>query len=274
MGRGFEVALTLPNIRSVYIPDEGYVIIEGDLEQADARVVAWDANAHGLKAIFRDPSLSLHIENAKVIYGPSVTSKHDHRYKLAKAGVHATNYFCQPLKLSKVLGCTVHEAGRFQDKWFGAHPEIKAWHNRNAEELQRASAERRVPRIRNAFGYYRPYFDRVDSILPQVLAWLPQSTVGITINKGLKAIATKLRQVQLLLQEHDSLVMQMQVASMPVLLTRVAEEMKITIPYDDPLVIPVSFKASTRSWGECHEVDVKNIAPWEAGERRLLGETK
>ena len=36
--------LTLPNLRKMFIPDPGKFIFDCDLEQADAQVVAWEAD--------------------------------------------------------------------------------------------------------------------------------------------------------------------------------------------------------------------------------------
>jgi len=156
--------LTLPNVRKMFIPDPGMIIGDFDLAQADAQVVAWEANDEELKAIFRDPSADLHAENAKTIFG-KLTDKYR---KLAKAGVHATNYGSGARTLASALGITVHEAERFQRRWFEAHPGIKEWHQRTLHSLQ----TKRM--VTNAFGFRRYYFDRIEGLLPEALAWVPQ----------------------------------------------------------------------------------------------------
>jgi hypothetical protein len=44
------------------------------------------------------------------------------------------------------------------------------------------------------------------------------------------------------------------------MLPKMKEKVLIEIPYDDPLTIGVGIKASTKSWGDCKEVD------WNTGD--------
>ena len=109
-GRKNVVAQTiqLPNIRKLFKPDPGYVIVDADFDQADARVVAWDAKAIKLKEIFNDPSKDLHSENAITIF-----NRLDKRTRsLAKRGVHATNYITAS-SLAGILGISIREAEHF-----------------------------------------------------------------------------------------------------------------------------------------------------------------
>lgn len=239
--------IQLPNIRKLFKPDPGYIIIDADFDQADARVVAWDASAIKLKEIFNDPSKDLHSENAITIF-----NRLDKRTRsLAKRGVHATNYYITARSLAGSLGISIREAEHFIATWFGAHPEIPAWH----DTVESAVSSTRT--IHNAFGYRKIFYDRPDRILPEALAWIPQSTVAIAINKALLNIFRNLPQVQLLSQVHDSLVMQVPRRTFPGILEKIKQQMTIEIPYPDPLILPVSAEASTISWGH------KKPVSWE-----------
>jgi DNA polymerase I-like protein with 3'-5' exonuclease and polymerase domains len=84
------------------------------------------------------------------------------------------------------------------------------------------------------------------------LAWIPQSTVGITINKIWYEIYSKLPEVQVLLQVHDSLAGQFPTAQAESCITGIRELARsVVIPYDIPLNIPLGTKTSTTSWGDC-----------------------
>jgi DNA polymerase I-like protein with 3'-5' exonuclease and polymerase domains len=141
--------------------------------------------------------------------------------------------------------CTTHQAELLQHRWFAAHPGIKDWHRRTERALQTTRM------VTNRFGYRRPYFDRVEGLLPEALAWVPQSTVALYINKIWDAVVTALPDVHVLLQVHDSLVWQCPTS---VYELRKADFRRIAstiqIPYEDPLIIPVGFNSSTSSWGE------------------------
>jgi len=247
------MSLTLPNVRKLFIPRPGHVIVECDLCQADARTVAWESDATGLKAIFADPSLSLHLENAKVIYGPTMKSKKDPRYKKAKAGIHALDFGCGTRKLSIVLGETIKETERFINTWFGAHPQIREW-QRKIEQILKGSG-RMPPVLYNAFGFRRVFFERTDGLLPEALAWIPQSTTAITINHGLIRLARTMPEIHLLLQVHDSIVMEYPIAlDTHAFRLAIKECIEQPVPYPSPMLIPVDFKWSDKSWGECQEI--------------------
>lgn len=251
-------SIALPNIRKMFIPDEGYTIIDADLEKADAQIVAWEANDEELKQIFRE-GRNLHEENAKMIFGPKNFAKSSDptsNYHKAKQGVHAVNYGVRPKTLAATLGITVHEADLFIKRWFGTHPRILSWHERIKRELKQ------YRKVKNKFGFERYYFDRVESIFTEALGWIPQSSVAIVTNKGLINIDKHLPAAQLLIQGHDSLVVQVPTAACPNIFDDILKEMNIEIPYDDPLVIPVSLAASNISWGAT-KTCCKNNGCWE-----------
>lgn len=153
-------------------------------------------------------------------------------------------------------GLLVHETEVMQNRWFGAHPGIKRWHRRTEANLASSRS------VRNAFGYVRFYFDRIEECLPEALAWVPQSTVAIVINKILVALHENARHlVTLRLQVHDSLVITYPRHLHPGAFESIRPLTRVVVPYPDPLVIPVSFKASDESWGDCKSLEVAKIPP-------------
>ncbi len=236
----------LPTVRTMFIPDTGYTIVDADLAGADAQIVAWEANDTKLKQMFRE-KVKLHAVNAKLIYGSAAGAdgKREPYYTRTKMGVHASNYGASARTVAAAIGITVREAEDFQRKWFGEHPEIRQWHRAVEESLITTRS------VRNKFGYRRFYFDRIDSILPEALAWIPQSSVACTINRGMLRVYNTLPQVQLLLQVHDSIVVQVPTPLLDKLIPLILECLRVTIPYNDPLIIPSGIKHSAISWGHC-----------------------
>ena len=242
----------LPNIRKLFIPDPGFTIADIDLAGADAQVVAWEAGDEKLKAVFR-AHLKVHAVNARDIFGEVAgpDGRQEPYYHRAKTGVHLTNYGGGARTCAGALGIPEWEAKRFQDRWFSLHPEIERWHAAVESLLQTKR------QVRNPFGYRRFYFDRVADLLPEALAWVPQSTVACVCNRALVAIdedeTLRNLNVQLLLQVHDSLVIQYPTHNETKILPRLRQVISITTPYQDPLVIPWGLKTSTISWGDCQE---------------------
>lgn len=252
--------LELPNIRRMFVPDPGYTFFDMDLDRADLQVVVWEADDKDLKEALR-LGVDMHCLNAVDMYNikgipvDELIETHpnykEHRARIGgrrqimKTWVHGTDYGGSPRTMAINCGLLVRDAERMQTRWFEIHPGIKRWHTRTESQLRTQRF------VSNAYGYRRYYFDRVDDLLPEALAWIPQSTVAITINRAWLNIYRTLPEVQVLLQVHDSLAGQYPTSSAAQLLPRLREASLITIPYPDPLIIPTGIKTSTVSWGDC-----------------------
>lgn len=236
--------IELPNVRSIFVPDPGYTIFDADLDRADLQVVVWEAEDDELKAMLREGA-DLHIENAKVLFNKPHIAKDSVERQLAKTFVHGTNYGGGARTMAINSATTVAQAELMQRRWFAAHPGIKRWHERTAAQLRSEHL------VRNRFGNTRRYFDRIDGILSEALAWVPQSTVACVINRVLLAIHRTVPQAQLLHQVHDSLVGQFPTTSKEIVLPMIKTCFDVVVPYPDPLVIPHSIKLSEVSWGDC-----------------------
>jgi DNA polymerase I-like protein with 3'-5' exonuclease and polymerase domains/uracil-DNA glycosylase len=262
--------LQLPNMRRLMIPPYGSWIAEGDLDRADLQVVVWESEDDELKFALRT-GLDLHLLNAGAIFGIKelnserlldpefvkyAAAKYYTQRQVAKIFCHATNYGGKARTVSAHCGLTVYETEVMQNRWFGSHPGIKQWHRRTDLQLQTTRS------VQNRFGYVRFYFDRIEECLPEALAWVPQSTVAITINKILVNLHRHCRHlVTLRLQVHDSLVFDYPDRLHPSVFDQILPHTRIPIPYPDPLIIPVSFKASPVSWGLCKPLELKPSNP-------------
>lgn len=237
----------LPNVRKLICPDPGMILASCDLSGADFQLVVWEAGDEALKQQLR-AGLRIHAENAKVLgWNPNDSQDYD----MAKRFVHLTNYGGKErtcaISLSSMSGrhVTIEEMKAAQARWFHEHPSIRQWHERVQQEL------RDKHEIRNRFGFRRYYFDPPDSILPEALAWVPQSTVALVTDHGICNLDEQFSKegLEVLLQVHDESVFQFPIANLP-RLPAYLEALKIPIPYDDPLTIPIQCKLSTKSWGE------------------------
>lgn len=253
----------LPNIRKLFIPDPGYTFFDMDLDRADLQVVVWECDDAPLKKALRG-GIDMHCMNACDIFNiksipyEELAESHpnykDHRAKIgealrgkAKAGVHATNYGVGDRKLAQALGITVHEASRFRANWFAAHPGVKRWHLRTEESASKRGF------IENLFGARLYTLGRIN--LPELLGWLPQSTVAGVINRALVAIDGAEQagetSIQLLIQVHDSLAGQFLTSKRDEEVEKLRSLSQIVVPYPEPLIIPVGINCSTQSWGHC-----------------------
>jgi uracil-DNA glycosylase/DNA polymerase I-like protein with 3'-5' exonuclease and polymerase domains len=259
MKRGID--FEVPNIRRMYAPDPGYLFFDGDLDRADLQAMAWDAEDDTLKAVLR-ANVDVHLFNVYVLDNqepppleelveghpkyPDHRGPRKHKREFAKVFCHATDYLGKSRTVAAVTGRTVHEVDRAQAIYLGRYKGIKKWQDRVIEQVRKRHY------VENAWGYRWYIFSRIDdSVMPEAVAWIPQSTVGVTINKIWMNFYEKLPEVEVLLQVHDSLAGQLPAHRAAELLPRMEQESRIVIPYADPLIIPFSIKTSPISWGDC-----------------------
>lgn len=255
-----ETGLHIPNLRRLLAPDPGKLFVDVDLQSADLLVVIWEADDESLKAAVRE-GLDLHLCNARDVFSlpysiddlrdPSLLKRIKETYhaqrQFTKVFVHATDYGGKARTVAGAVGLPVREVEQHQRTWFKKHPGIEDWHRRT----ERSLAESRS--VSNKFGFRVIFFDHVETLLPEALAWVPQSTVALTIDKAAVNLHEHRKDVELLLQVHDSL--DFQVVKGFTDWAGLRKELSISIPYSDPLIIPVGFKVSDKSWGDCKELD-------------------
>lgn len=135
--------------------------------------------------------------------------------------------------------------------------------------------------VKNAFGFRKIYQDRIDiKIRNEALAWGPQSTVIFCSDLGWVSMVDgaqfalqfshaerevhKWKRwlvepdsyrkwheiVQPLLQVHDSIVFQVP-TEYEHFVPDIVDDLRVIVPYPDPLIIPLGFNSSRVSWGDC-----------------------
>lgn len=243
--------LTLPNVRKIFAPDPGYEMFDKDLSKADLRIVTWEADEPEMKAMLREGK-DPYVEIAREYYkDPSITKTNadgseNPKYRTFKSFAHGTHYLGTPHGLAARLGLTVHQAETAQRWYLGRNKRIAEWQR----EFCAALRSRRY--AQNIFGYRRYYFDRIDEgTCREAIAWVPQSTVALYINRIWMNIYKRYPHIWILLQVHDSLVGQFPMHRRAECLAQLDEASQIVLPYDDPLIIPSGTKTSTKSWGHC-----------------------
>lgn len=234
------------------------LIIDCDLSGADAQVVAWEAGDEELKAAFK-AGLKIHVKNATDMLGDEFTKlekdspAYNRIYASMKAFVHGVNYGESDRTLAITQGWPIFQASQRKTKWFRLHPAIPAWHRRVMHNLDKHH------KVVNPFGFHMVYFDRPDAVFTKALAWVPQSTVANSCTRGLLQVAERLPWVEVLIQVHDSGVMQFPKARQSELLL-IRDALLNQVPYRDPLTIPWGVAISDRSWGDCQKMSWEEAA--------------
>lgn len=248
----------LPNIRKLFVPDPGYVLFDADLAGAEGQVVAWEADDRELKQWLRDGT-DMHKRHAAEVGGATAIETLDPKshayYELRqsyKHATHAVHYGASAYSIARhpSIGWSVAKAERYIAAYFKRRPGVREWHARTASELKQKRT------ATNRFGYRIIYFDRTDGLLPQALAWVPQSTIALVCFKGALQLRSAMPFIEILMQVHDSLVFQVPFAHAE-RYGDILRHLSVEVPYpNDPLVVPWGLARSEKSWGDCEKVKV------------------
>jgi uracil-DNA glycosylase family 4 len=247
-------------VRSVFVPDDGHVFFYNDLERAESLVVA-KLTGDPLMLEHHKPGADAHKLLAAELFEEELDDITDEMRYMGKQTRHAGNYMEGPKvfmnnvnKLASITGVSItfEEAKYFIQRYRDLHPYLTRWWNDTAFELRtKRKLYNLAPHRR-----MRHFYDRVESCLPQAIAYVPQSTVGDALNYAIVACDAdeELRDygVQLLVQVHDAIGGQVPEKYVEPAMARMRKLMAIdiTVPTTGEVFqIPVEI-AFGPSWGE------------------------
>ena len=245
---GYTGTIELPNCKTMFVPLKDYIFFDADYSAIDLNFVVWESSCKFLKEVIKGGK-DVYSLLASEYYGRIITKK-DHERQIFKAVCHATNYLGRPTTIAAKAGLSVPMVKKVQDFYFRMCPEIPAWHRRLENEVRTKGY------ITNIFGARCWATDTTDPMwLNKLVAWQPQSSAGILVNNALclleEAEGNNEKGIKVLMQVHDSLA-GIFYKDDPTAIERIKKYMELTIPYEDPLVIPAEVKTSSISYGDCH----------------------
>ena len=190
-GSGLNMQTVPPEVRPLIIADEGMTLAESDLSQAEARVVAWEADDPKMKQFFLEGG-DVH---QRVADAMGVTRK------LAKGVSHGSNYGLGVNLLSEMIGLPVKQARELQNAYFMQFPGVK----RRMRKIDSAVRQRKP--YYNPFGRRMTYWGFINhDTLKSAYSFFPQGTVADIIHRAARKLRKEYPWIILLLNNHDSLV--------------------------------------------------------------------
>jgi len=223
-GTGSNVQNLPPDMKEFILPDEGYVMYEIDLGQAENRVVGYIAPDVKMIRAF-NKGIDIHSQTAALIFDMSIEEVM-HRYERYKQGErseetladigqgdkphrawgkqanHAFNYDMGYRKAAFNWEIAEPDAKFIYNEYHKAYPGVRKMHRWIDESLN----ENRT--VENLFGRKRRFLGRWNKVKKDAYAFVPQSTVADIINRygvcGIYYNQDRFGDVTLLNQVHDS----------------------------------------------------------------------
>jgi DNA polymerase-1 len=242
-------------IRDIVIPDDSMIFTNADLIGAEAMIVAYITNDPLLINLFQEGK-NIHIFTANMIWGLSEEEVKDDKdkcesgnrhteskYFKAKRIRHSGNYLASWMSLMHQLKIPAYEAKKLLQKFYDASPNLVKWHYEIADKLKRDRT------IVTPTGRKRIFFGRYSSeLIRQVVAFIPQETVVTVLNQGIiniyNTLCKEYRDVEVLLQVHDSVLIQHSPDKVDYIHKRLKELMKVDLTINGrTFYIPVEIKS-------------------------------
>jgi DNA polymerase-1 len=271
------------DLRSVFIADPGMKFVNVDLEQGDARnvgAICWNnfiALGERFAGSYLDACESgdLHTTVAKMVW-PQLQDKadaeklfyrQDSYRQIAKKLGHGSNYLGQPKTMARHTKVSQPIIEDFQLAYFKAFGCIPLWHEAVAEQLPCLTTM--LGRRRMFFGRILPKDSKGDNpTLREAVAFEPQSLTAEEIDLGMLAV-WRAGLAQIMIQVHDSLLLQVREEQADELIPRILQTMRVTIPLAKgrEFTVPLDAKVGW-NWGDHSATNPDGMIKYKGSDNR------
>jgi uracil-DNA glycosylase family 4 len=272
------------DLRSMFVPDEGYVFIEPDLSGAEARVVATLARDEKLLKIFKydldlhrittgwlngncpDDLLTQFFEETseiKIFELKEQINKilkeriNSEQRQVGKKFRHAGHYDMGKREAARQTGLSEWKTKQLLDKFHSTNPNIRGvFHKEMIEALQNNN---RV--LISPHGRRRQFLNRwSDELFKEAYAFLPQACVSDHLKFSAQIIEKRIPYVQILSESHDSFLAQVPISHVDEMIRITREELDKPIDFKlcslsrGELVIPSEFQIGKHDWEHMEKI--------------------
>jgi DNA polymerase I-like protein with 3'-5' exonuclease and polymerase domains len=262
-----------PKLRDPFVADEGKIMVNVDLEQADSRNVGaicynlfYESHGPEFAGSYLDACESgdLHTQVCRMAWKNLDWSDDKKLWRttadlpfyrglsyrdMAKKLGHGTNYFGTPRTMAGHTKSPVKIIQNFQDNYFSAFPVIPLWHNSIVDDIKNGRP------LYNLNGRRRVFWGRRTDpkVHREAVAYAPQSSTGEQIDRAWYQLWTKYPMIEFLGQVHDSITFQLPM-EMIGMLDQILEDMKVIYTLAGGRQFFVPLEASTGwNWGYYNE---------------------
>jgi uracil-DNA glycosylase family 4 len=205
-GTGTNLQNVPPAFKKYLIPDQGNLLIEIDLAQAEAVVVAYVSQDANMIAGF-ESDVDVHTYNASQIFDKPMEEISKLERSMGKRVVHASNYAMGYKTFALNTEIPEKRAKELLEAYHARFPGLRQWHREVQDQIYRTRT------LYNLFGRPKRFLGMIDqSLLRSAYAFIPQSTVAEQLNRGITSISEDPQSfewgVSLNLTVHDSVLLQ------------------------------------------------------------------
>ena len=240
-------------IRAAFVADEGHVLLSADYSQVELRLMAHLSGDRALQDAFREGD-DIHRRTAALVFGLDEGAVTPGQRNQAKAINFGIIYGMGAQRLARQTGLTHREAQAFIERYFRVFAGVKAWLDRQREEVTRLGYV-------TTLAGRRRRIENLDSADPRLVA----GALNMAVNTPLQGSAADLIKIamvrlheqldrrglasRLILQVHDELVLEVPHAELDAATELVTGVMRGAMRLDVPLEVSIG---SGANWVAAH----------------------
>ena len=238
-------------IRKMFVPKEGHVLVDADYSQIELRVLAHIAGDSAMQQAFVDGA-DIHTVTASQVFGVAPDEVTALQRRHAKAVNFGIVYGISEFSLAEDIGVSRYEAKAYIDSYLNHYHGVKAYMHNVVEDARETGftstmygRRRSIPELHSSNFNIRSGAERIALNTP--IQGTAADLIKLAMIRVHKALKEQFPEAKLLLQVHDELIVECPEEIAPQVCELVSCEMSNVAQLNIPLVAEANFG---KSWYE------------------------
>ena len=238
-------------IRKMFIPKEGCVLVDADYSQIELRVLAHIANDTVMQDAFRS-GMDIHTVTASQVFAVRTDEVTSLQRRHAKAVNFGIVYGISEFSLAEDIGVSRYEAKDYIESYLANYQGVRSYMKRVVEDARQIGytqtlygRRRYIPELKSSNFNIRQGAERIALNTP--IQGTAADLIKLAMIQVSEALKDKFPEARLILQVHDELIVECPEAIANDVAALVSEEMKNVVNLNVPLQAEANWG---RSWYE------------------------
>ena len=238
-------------IRRMFVPEEGWVLVDADYSQIELRILAHIAGDKAMQKAFTDRQ-DIHTATAAQVFHVDAADVTPEMRRSAKAVNFGIVYGISAFSLSQDIGVSVAEAKAYMEAYFSTFPGVRSYMSEVVERAKETGyvetifhRRRELPELKSSKFNLRSFGERVALNMPI------QGTAADVMKLAMVAVWKRLKEEKLrsrlVLQVHDELIVECPEEEAGRVAALLEEEMERVVTLSVPLLAEAHYG---RNWLE------------------------
>jgi len=226
-------------IRKMFVPRDGYVLVDADYSQIELRVLAHIAGDQTMQQAFRSGE-DIHRVTASQVFGVPLEAVTPQMRRNAKAVNFGIVYGISEFSLADDIGVSRKEAGAYINSYLEKYSGVREYMRRTVEQAKKDGfvttlfgRRRYLPELASSNFNVRSFGERCAMNTP--IQGTAADIIKLAMLRVSDALGKEHPKAKLLLQVHDELIVECPQGEEKAVMALVKREMEQVMPLDAPL---------------------------------------